>query len=167
MCLINFPAVSSFLSAFLDSIIAGIMVLFVVAAAIFVTRGFSQWCSSVTERFPSCGVASVMKIKDEPDIDAAGFFLEMQTAQFGIWTCLISWTMLLVCVRHAPFSLSFLCIFAFAFLFTGFGSQETIRVPRAGKHHRLHGQRAVPIRGSVVRLSQRLTSHSLTLLYTE
>lgn len=37
-----------------------------------------------------------MDIKDAPDIKTDGFFLEMQTVQFGIWTCLVSWVMLLV-----------------------------------------------------------------------
>lgn len=79
------------------------MCIFVLTSAIFVTRGLSQWCTSVTERFPSCEAASVMKVKDMPNIRADGFFLEMQTAQFGIWTCLVSWVMLLVLAARKLF----------------------------------------------------------------
>jgi hypothetical protein len=93
---------SSFLSAFLDTIVASIMCIFVTTSAIFVTKGLSQWCSTVTERFPSCEAASVMKIKDT-DIRVDGFFLEMQTAQFGIWTCLVTWVMLLVLAARKLF----------------------------------------------------------------
>ena len=44
-----------------------------------------------------------MKIKDAADVDTSGFFLEMQTAQFGVWTCFVSWVMLLVLAARKLF----------------------------------------------------------------
>ena len=44
-----------------------------------------------------------MKIKNMPDVDASGFYLEMQTALFGVWTCFVSWVMLLVLAARKLF----------------------------------------------------------------
>lgn len=81
------------------------MVILVVISAIFVTRGFSTFCSAVTERFPHCEVASSeLRIKGE-DIDASGFFLEMGTVQFGIWTSLVFWVTLFLLSARKVFVL--------------------------------------------------------------
>lgn len=95
---------SSFLSAFLDSIVACLLVIFVITSAVFVTRGFSQWCTCVTERFPSCeDASSFMKIKDMPEVETSGFYLTMQTVQFGVWTSLVAWVTLLVLAARKLF----------------------------------------------------------------
>lgn len=86
----------SFLSAFLDTVISIIMIILVITSAYFVTRGFSTWCSAITERFPQCEVSEVMQIRGCPDINPKGFFLEMGTVQFAIWTALVFWVMLFV-----------------------------------------------------------------------
>lgn len=54
------------------------------------TKGFSIWCSAVTERFASCQVSeAAMTIYELPDIITSHFFIEMGTVQFGIWTSLV------------------------------------------------------------------------------
>jgi len=50
----------------------------------------------MTERFPSCEVSEAMQVKGMPDLDASGFFLEMGTVQFAIWTSLVFWVMIFV-----------------------------------------------------------------------
>lgn len=72
---------STFLSAFVDTVLAAVMTLLIVPSAVFVTRGFSTWCSAVSERFPSCEIATIMKISGEPEINPTGFFIIMGTAQ--------------------------------------------------------------------------------------
>jgi hypothetical protein len=94
---------SSFLAAFLDTVVALFMSLLVITSAYFVTRGFSTWCSAITERFPQCETSEVMEIKGCPDINPRGFFLEMGTVQFAIWTALVFWVVLFVLAARKVF----------------------------------------------------------------
>jgi hypothetical protein len=94
---------SSFLSAFMDALLAMVNSLVIIVAAVFVSGGFSYWCSAVTERFASCETASVMKIGLDSGIIATGFFIEMGSVQFGIWTSLVSWVLLLVLAARKLF----------------------------------------------------------------
>ena len=77
--------------------------ILVITSAYFVTRGFSAWCSAITARFPQCEVSEVMEVKGCPDIDLRGFFLEMGTVQFAIWTGLVFWVVLFVLAARKVF----------------------------------------------------------------
>ncbi|RWS07455.1 transmembrane protein 179-like protein [Dinothrombium tinctorium] len=87
---------SSFLSAFGDVVLCVVFAISSLVNAILVSGGFSTWCSAVTQRFPSCETATVMKIGKDTHIDPSGFFIEIGAVQFGIWTLLVCWVLLLV-----------------------------------------------------------------------
>ncbi|XP_074600982.1 transmembrane protein 179 [Brevipalpus obovatus] len=88
----------SFISAFWDTLIALIFVIFTLLDAISITYGFSRWCSALTQRFPSCeAAASIVTFNgDSSSIDPSWFFVEFGTVQFGIWACFVTWVLLLV-----------------------------------------------------------------------
>ncbi|XP_053205914.1 transmembrane protein 179-like [Panonychus citri] len=89
---------SSFISAFWDTVIAFVFVGLTILDAIFVTSGFSRWCSSVSQRFSSCeaGQGILHITQDNQEINTTNFFIQMGTVQFGIWTLFVSWVLLLV-----------------------------------------------------------------------
>ncbi|RWS25533.1 transmembrane protein 179-like protein [Leptotrombidium deliense] len=80
----------------MDVVVCVIFAVISLVNAILVSGGFASWCSAVTKRFPSCESATVMKIGKDSDIDPSGFFIQIGTVQFGIWTLLVSWVLLLV-----------------------------------------------------------------------
>ncbi|CAG2159588.1 unnamed protein product [Oppiella nova] len=92
---------STFLSAFVDTVLALMATLLVLTDAILVTKGFSVWCQSVAQ---SCETASsVMVIGKDSDIDPKGFFLELGSVQFGIWSLLVCWVLTLVLASRKLF----------------------------------------------------------------
>jgi len=102
--LMNHGEDSSFLSAFIDTLVALILSLLVLTDAIIVTVGFSSWCTSVTQRFDSCETASsVMIIGKDSGINSSGFFIQLGSVQFGIWTALVCWVLLLVLAARKLF----------------------------------------------------------------
>ncbi|GIX99563.1 hypothetical protein CEXT_201161 [Caerostris extrusa] len=80
---------SSFLSAFLDCISTIILAVMVFIGSIMVTLGFKTWCDAVTQRFRSCDDASIMEISKADNVQTKGFFIQIGTVQFGIWS---SWS---------------------------------------------------------------------------
>lgn len=74
---------SSFISAFWDTVIAFLFVGLTILDAIFVTSGFSRWCSSVSQRFSSCeaGQGILHITQDNQEINTTNFFIQMGTVQ--------------------------------------------------------------------------------------
>ncbi|XP_063222014.1 transmembrane protein 179 [Bacillus rossius redtenbacheri] len=87
---------SSFLSAFIDVVANIFLCAMVVLAAMMITLGFLVWCDEMTQRFPSCEVASGKAIDKKDGIDTTGFYIEMGTAQFGAWASWACWVGLTV-----------------------------------------------------------------------
>lgn len=87
---------SSFLSAFLDCIMTILLAIMVFIASILVTLGFKTWCDAVTQRFRSCDDASIMEISKADNVQTKGFFIQIGTAQFGIWSSWVCWVFLAV-----------------------------------------------------------------------
>ncbi|KAG8184293.1 hypothetical protein JTE90_008978 [Oedothorax gibbosus] len=87
---------SSFPSAFLDCILTMALTLMVSVASILVTLGFKTWCDAVQQRFRSCDDASIMEISKEDNVQTKGFFIQIGTAQFGIWSSWVCWVLLAV-----------------------------------------------------------------------
>ena len=120
---------SSFFSAFIDVIssifmcrldifiakfgITVIIVSMTLTAALFITLGFNVWCGEMTRRFENCADATENDIDRAEGIDPKGFFMQMFTAQFGIW---LSWA---IWVGLTVFALLKLC---------RYHQQENIRV---------------------------------------
>ena len=121
---------SSFFSAFIDVIssifmcrlddiiisrvvITMITVSMTLTAALFITLGFNVWCGEMTRRFENCADATENDIDRAEGIDPKGFFMQMFTAQFGIW---LSWA---IWVGLTVFALLKLC---------RYHQQENIRV---------------------------------------
>ncbi|GFX88071.1 microsomal triglyceride transfer protein large subunit [Trichonephila clavipes] len=87
---------SSFLSAFLDCIMTILFAIMVFVASILVTLGFKTWCDAVTQRFRSCDDASIMEISKADNVQTKGFFIQIGTVQFGIWSSWVCWVLLAV-----------------------------------------------------------------------
>lgn len=75
---------TTFLGLFLDVCSSTVMFVMTIISAFFVTIGFMRFCSSMTQRFASCGLAAGQNITGG-DIDTSGFYVELGTAQFGVW----------------------------------------------------------------------------------
>ena len=60
-------------------------------AALFITLGFNVWCGEMTRRFENCADATENDIDRAEGIDPKGFFMQMFTAQFGIWLSWATW----------------------------------------------------------------------------
>eukprot|EP00096_Caligus_rogercresseyi_P008423 TRINITY_DN2718_c0_g1_i1.p1 TRINITY_DN2718_c0_g1~~TRINITY_DN2718_c0_g1_i1.p1 ORF type:complete len:299 (-),score=125.81 TRINITY_DN2718_c0_g1_i1:427-1323(-) len=113
---------SSFFSAFMDVLLGALMAGLSLAAALFVTLGFKVWCDEITLRFEKCSDATGNDIDKKDAIDSSGFFLQMFTAQFGIWMSLTAWVGLFL------FSSVKLCRYHF---------EENLRVSMAKERKRL------------------------------
>ncbi|XP_060528426.1 transmembrane protein 179 [Cylas formicarius] len=88
---------SSFLSTFID-VITGIWICgMTFIAACMITFGFMAWCENMTERFPSCELAAGQDIDHKDGINTKNFYIELGTAQFGIWGSFATWVGLSVC----------------------------------------------------------------------
>lgn len=87
---------TSFLGLFLDVCFSTIMFVMTIISAFFITLGFMRFCSEMTQRFTSCGLAAGQNITQGNIIDTSGFYVELGTAQFGIWGALAGCVM--VCV---------------------------------------------------------------------
>lgn len=113
---------SSFFSAFVDVLVCGLMCIMVLIAALFVSLGFRVWCSEMTRRFETCSDAMGNPIDKADNIDSDGFYIQMSTAQFGIWVSFSVWVTLFV------FSMVKLC---------RYHHQENLRVSMAKERKRL------------------------------
>ena len=91
-------------------------------AALFITLGFNVWCGEMTKRFENCADATENDIDKNEGIDPKGFFMQMFTAQFGVWLSWATWCGLTV------FALLKLC---------RYHQQENIRVSMAKERKRL------------------------------
>ncbi|XP_017778837.1 PREDICTED: transmembrane protein 179 [Nicrophorus vespilloides] len=87
---------SSFLSAFIDVISSLILCGAIIIAALMITLGFIVWCENMTQRFPSCELAAGQAIDKQDGIDTANFYIELGSAQFGIWGSFATWVGLCV-----------------------------------------------------------------------
>lgn len=94
---------SSFLSAFFDVLINVLACGGIIIAALMITLGFMVWCDTITQRFPYCEIAAGQTIDKQDGIDTSMFYIELGTAQFGIWGSFATWVGLCV------FSLLKLC----------------------------------------------------------
>lgn len=113
---------STFLSAFLECIVTLSLSIMVFIASILVTIGFKTWCDAVTLRFRSCDDASVMEISKADNLQTKGFYLQIGTLQFGIWS---SWV---CCVLLTVLSFLKLC---------RYHEQEGIRVSMARQRQKI------------------------------
>ena len=82
---------SSFFSAFVDVISSIFMCSMTLTAALFITLGFNVWCGEMTKRFENCADATENDIDKNEGIDPKGFFMQMFTAQFGVWLSWATW----------------------------------------------------------------------------
>lgn len=88
---------SSFLSAFID-VLSGILLCgMTIIAALMITFGFMAWCQNMTERFPSCELAAGQDIDRADEINTKHFYIQLGTAQFGVWGSFTTWVGLSVC----------------------------------------------------------------------
>ncbi|EEC20529.1 transmembrane protein, putative [Ixodes scapularis] len=90
---------SSFLSAFLDSVVSILVMLLVFITSVLVSDGFRTWCRAITQRFPAQVLASVTISKPD-NVDTVGFYMHVGTAQFGAWSSWVCWVLQAVlCTR--------------------------------------------------------------------
>jgi len=94
---------STFLEAFVDTVISSFLCIIAVIACLIVTLGFDTWCRSITKRFEACEDATDNDIDEKDKIDTTGFYMHMGTAQFGVWA---SWA---CCVGTSVFAILKLC----------------------------------------------------------
>ncbi|KAL4707359.1 hypothetical protein ACJJTC_005288 [Scirpophaga incertulas] len=87
---------SSFLSAFVEALVCGVVCALAVPAAAFITLGFMSWCTNIVQRFPSCEDAAGQDIDKKDKISTNGFYIEIGTAQFGAWGAFATWVGLAV-----------------------------------------------------------------------
>lgn len=88
---------SSFLSAFID-VLSGILLCgMTIIAALMITLGFMAWCKNMTERFPSCEIVAGQDIDRADEINTKHFYIQLGTAQFGVWGSFTTWVGLSVC----------------------------------------------------------------------
>nr|XP_023014846.1 transmembrane protein 179 [Leptinotarsa decemlineata] len=88
---------SSFLSAFIDVFTGILLCTSTIIAALMITLGFKAWCQTMTERFPSCDLAAGQDIDLADKINTTNFYMQLGTAQFGIWGSFTTWVGLSVC----------------------------------------------------------------------
>ena len=82
---------SSFFSAFVDVLSSGFMCSMTLTAALFISLGFNDWCSAMTKRFNNCADATENDIDRADGVDPNGFYIQMFTAQFGVWVSWATW----------------------------------------------------------------------------
>lgn len=86
---------SSWLEAFLTTIVCVVMTIMMFSATLTLTVGFDKWCSLVTapeSEISSCELADFIKFTEFlGNIDATNFFTEMKMAEFGCWASLVCW----------------------------------------------------------------------------
>lgn len=88
---------SSFFSAFIDVLSSIILCSLTIIAALMITLGFMSWCDVMTQRFQSCELAAGQEIDKADKINTAYFYIELGTAQFGVWGSFTIWVGLTVC----------------------------------------------------------------------
>ncbi|KAJ8958614.1 hypothetical protein NQ318_016335 [Aromia moschata] len=88
---------SSFLSAFIDVLTGILLCGMTIIAALMITLGFMAWCQNMTQRFPSCELAAGQDIDRIDEINTAQFYIQLGTAQFGVWGSFATWVGLSVC----------------------------------------------------------------------
>lgn len=77
---------AKFLGLFLDVCFSTIMFVMTIISALFITLGFIRFCKDMTKSFQTCGEAAGQNItEDAVGIDTSGFYVDMGSAQFGIW----------------------------------------------------------------------------------
>ncbi|KAK9873580.1 hypothetical protein WA026_023136 [Henosepilachna vigintioctopunctata] len=82
---------SSFLSAFIDVLSGIFLCAMTIIAALMITLGFMTWCQNITQRFSSCELAAGQDIDKKDHINTAHFYIELGTAQFGVWGSFAVW----------------------------------------------------------------------------
>lgn len=71
-----------------------LMVIFILVSGIIVSAGFAVWCDAVEERFSKgceAAAASMVISNNTQDISVTGFFTDLETSQFSIWSSLVVW----------------------------------------------------------------------------
>lgn len=75
-----------------------VLVTFILISGILVSTGFALWCNAVEERFSKgCEAAadSMTISNNTQSIDVKGFFANLETSQFSIWSSLVVWVFIL------------------------------------------------------------------------
>lgn len=70
---------------------------FILISGIIVSLGFAIWCNAVEERFSKgCEAAAAMIISNNTEhITVNGFFTDLETSQFSIWSSFVVWVLAL------------------------------------------------------------------------
>lgn len=71
-----------------------VMVWFILISGILISAGFAIWCNAVEERFSKgceAAAASMTISNNTQNIIVKGFFADLETSQFSIWSSLVIW----------------------------------------------------------------------------
>lgn len=71
-----------------------IMVLLILITGILISTGFAIWCNAVEERFSKgceAAAASMVISNNTQGIEVKGFFADLETSQFSIWSSFVVW----------------------------------------------------------------------------
>lgn len=78
---------------------AFLMVISIFISGVMVTTGFAIWCNAVDERFSKgCQAAAAsMTLTNNTDlrIRVKGFYADLETSQFSVWSSLVVWVFIL------------------------------------------------------------------------
>lgn len=71
-----------------------IVAILIFISGILVSAGFAVWCNAVEERFSKgceAAAASMVITNNTQQIDVKGFFADLETCQFSVWSSLVVW----------------------------------------------------------------------------
>lgn len=80
---------SSFLSAFVDTLVGSFCMLLIFFVSVMITVGLEAWCDTMTLRFSSCQEATMTDINK--NITSSQFFVQMGMALFSAWAGWVIW----------------------------------------------------------------------------
>lgn len=91
---------SSWLEAFITTIVTGIITLMLFVSSLTVSVGFKKWCDVITgpaSQIASCELADYIQFSKEiVDIDPSSFYTEMKMTEVGSWISFLCWGFLAV-----------------------------------------------------------------------
>lgn len=88
----------TFAITFKMTLSALIMVISILISGILVSVGFGVWCNAVEERFSKgcqAAAASMTISNNTEQIAVKGFYADLETSQFSIWSSLVVWVFVL------------------------------------------------------------------------
>jgi len=88
----------TFAIAFKMTFFALLLSLFILISGIIVSAGFATWCNAVEERFSKgceAAAASMVISNNTQAIKVDGFFTDLETGQFSLWSSFVVWVLAL------------------------------------------------------------------------